>query len=199
MKKFTYTQVIAALKDGHFHEWPKKVQEEALRTRGPKGWTPLHHAAENGLLAQIPKEILNQNTLLHPDDLGWTPFHLAVESKSLEEIPRDLLTKENFLTPTLYGFTPLHSAAEKGILEQLPLDILTEDHLLFEDAEGWSPLHYAARDNSLKTLPIKLSMPTLKKLLECRQCSELSRAWIIAEIQKERLRATLKSADHPDL
>jgi len=199
MKKLTYTEVRAALEDGHFHEWSREVQEEALRTPGPRGWTPLHNAAENGLLSQIPQELLTQENLLKPDDYGWTPFHLAVESKSLGEIPKELLTRENFLTPTLSRFTPLHGAAENATLDQLPPHLLTEAHLLVKDDEGWSPLHYAARDNSLKTLPIKLSLPTLKKLRDWKQTCQESRAWITGEIQKEELRATLKTADHPEL
>jgi hypothetical protein len=201
MKTPTYLEVCNAIKKGTFTQWPKKVQEESLLTPGPylsKGWTPLHEAAEHGLLHQIPRRLLTEQALLTRDEAGWTPLHLMAESNS-RLFYKELLNKENILTPNNAGFTVLHAAAHSRGVDQIPQALLTEESLLTKDDEGWTPLHYAARDNWLESLPIKLSEKTFREILTWRQTSFRSREWVEKQLKKEELRRSLQKTNHPEL
>lgn len=124
----------------------------------------------------------------------------AIRNGQFGEWPRDL-QKEALLRSERDNWTALHELAYFGLLGKIPRECLTEKALLTPAKNGDTPLHFASRQGRLHTVPIKLSIPTLKALLqwERRDTCQESQTWIKKEIQKQELLKSLENCHHSDL
>jgi hypothetical protein len=81
---------------------PKLLTEENLLKKNKSGETPLHLAAMEGFLEQIPEEILTEENLRLNDHDGWCPLFWAGDRDQLNWIPYPILIKhKKFLLETL--------------------------------------------------------------------------------------------------
>lgn len=93
--------------------------------------TPLHWAAENGLLGIATRLIENGALVDAPDQFGRTPLHYAVRSSAMVEL---LLTAGADVNVTdMFARTPLHEAlrypASVRVLLEGGADITAEDFI----------------------------------------------------------------------
>ena len=87
------------------------------------GWTPLHIAASEGHLDQIPGVTAELLANVKDND-GWTPLHKAAENGHLDQVPGVTVgflasVKDNG------GKTPLHYATDYNHLAQIPDTTIT--------------------------------------------------------------------------
>jgi ankyrin repeat protein len=210
----TFTETCRAIVSGTFCKWPKEVQKAALAApenpHAHQRHTPLHESCIQGFIDKIPKDTLEEDLLLAPDEDGWTPIGYAALHGHLDKIPKEFLSEKTLLPPSTLSnpnprrpsLSPLHLAARGGSLHQIPPELLTEENLLTPDEQGEVPLLVAAHQGLLDTLPCKLSRPLLLQLLESPKTSEKSRQWITQEIRRrhqKELTQTLRNCLHPEL
>jgi len=131
---------------------PKPMSAKKFMIPNKDGFTPLHFAARDGNLAQVPAEVLTVANLLTESRIGLTPLSLAACNAALNEIPNSLLTPENMCKQNSLGISALHAAAEYGHIAMVPAAILTVENLLLEDKDGWTPLHWAEDTGTLDVL-----------------------------------------------
>lgn len=199
----TYQESLNALSSGLFAQWPRKIQETALKTpNGKSRHTVLHEAALLGILQKIPNAHLNDTTLCRSNQNSHTPVHLAATNGHLNQFPKGALTKKNLLKTNLLGQNSLHKAAQWDHLDQIPPEFLTEENLLLPDNNGDSPLSWYSLPKTLKKLHEKIPHATLKALLKNPKTPAGPREWIKREIknlEKENLRKILADTQHPCL
>jgi ankyrin repeat protein len=101
---------------------PKFLTEKNLTTKDKNehGNTPLHYAAQNKCLIQIPQEILTEKNLLICNDSGNNVIHWAAVSRGLNQIPQEILTEKNLQIKTQNGSDVFMYTARNGGLHQLP-------------------------------------------------------------------------------
>ncbi len=139
-----------------------KLTEETIRVRIKNGDTPLHRAAKNGKIHEIPKHLLRAELFLAKSNCGETPMHLAARHGHLDQIPSEYLTKETLTTSKEYETpksiarteTPLHIAVGCGHAEQIPKKFFTPEFLSIR-ASGYQTtlLHCLAYANRLDLVP----------------------------------------------
>jgi hypothetical protein len=61
------------------------------------GYTPLHEAAVQGHLDQVPAELLTVENMTMWNWLGVTPIHSAAKYGHLDQVPRDVITVDTML------------------------------------------------------------------------------------------------------
>lgn len=115
--------------------------------------TALHNAAEFGFLAQVPPDILNEQSIRLKDQSGSTVIHLACITGQVKLIPRQLLKEKDFCTKNKDGWTPLHCAAEYGHLDKVPKEFLTRGALKIKTQTGKTPLHKIADQKKIRQVP----------------------------------------------
>jgi ankyrin repeat protein len=201
VKKPTVRETCEAIKTGEFKHWPKEVQKKALLGKNSTGWTALHYAAAQGLLFEVPKDLMNEKVLLALNGEDWTPLDTACANNHFKQFPPEVLTEKALLTGDPQGHTALHSLTIYGRLDQIPKKLLTEKNLLTPDKEGNTPLLYVAVKGGLAELEkkVRLSSKSLKNLLDIPEISPGSREWIKKELGTREIRRALKTCSHPSL
>jgi len=148
-----------------------KLTEETIRARIKTGDTPLHRAAKNGQIAEIPSQLLDTELFMAKNNAGETPLHVAAEHGHLDQVPREFLTKEALTVSTSPPYAPqgvyktgsdysartetvLHIAARCGHADQIPKEFLTPEFLSIE-ATGYrtTVLHDLAYSKRLDLVP----------------------------------------------
>jgi hypothetical protein len=76
MKAPSYLETLEAISNDSFSSWPTKTQKMGLLSQNASQ-TPLHYAAANNLLPNIPKPLLTEKLLLKKNYYGDTPFDEA--------------------------------------------------------------------------------------------------------------------------
>jgi hypothetical protein len=90
------------------------------------GDTPVHRAAKQGRLNEIPIDLLSVDSFLIANSDGRTPLHIAAMNSHLDQVPAQFLTEATLSARDVYGSAVLHRAAENGSLAQIPPALLTE-------------------------------------------------------------------------
>jgi hypothetical protein len=167
-----------------------KLTEETIRGRTRGGGTPVHRAAKNGTIHEIPRNLLQTELFMAKNNSGITPLDLAAEFGHLEQVPLQCLTTD---TVTL---RVLVLAAEFGHLEQVPLQCLTKELVTMPTrgtyttdsgyvARTETPLHVAVRCGHAGQIPPEFLTPeflsieakgdgdTLLHYLACANCLDL--------------------------
>jgi hypothetical protein len=115
---------------------------------GRRGYTQLHHCAENGLTTSVERllSIRNINVNVKDDVYGDTPLHYAASYNGHIEIARLLLQNGADVNAkdTSWDRTPLHDAAFHGHIDILHLLVENGANLEAQDNIGWRALHIAA-------------------------------------------------------
>ena len=136
-----------------------KLTEETIRARTKRGDTPLHRAAKNGTIHEIPRHLLQTELFMVAKNGSFsteTPLHTAARYGHLDQVPVEFLTKETLTVSAEYEEkesrtgptpprteTPLHVAVRCGHGDQIPQEFLTPEFLSIE-ATGYrnTLLHY---------------------------------------------------------
>lgn len=148
-----------------------KLTEETIKVRTKSGDTPLHRAAKNGKIHEIPRHLLQAEFFLAKNHSGKTPLHIAAEHGCLNQIPSEFLTKKMLTDPITWHNAPngvyttgsgyvartetiLHVAVRCGHAEQIPKEFLTPECLSIE-ASGYrtTVLHDLAYRKCLDLVP----------------------------------------------
>ena len=149
------------------HNAPREIVKELAtaikeffkvrQSRYGKQWSPLHIAAERGLL------ILGQHITRRTEDnnprigdknpmqtVGISALHMAAQEGHLEFCIFIMEKLENKNPGDNDGDTPLHLAARDGHLKVCRAIIETVENKNPEDNDGWTPLHSAAQEGLLE-------------------------------------------------
>jgi ankyrin repeat protein len=148
-----------------------KLTEETIRKRTKAGDTPLHRAAKEGRIREIPPHLLKIELFMVKNGAGDTPLHIAAKQGHLDQVPRQFLTKDTLTISTSPHYAPasvyttgsgykartvtaLHIAVSSGHAEQIPKEFMTPEFLSIP-ATGyrWTVLHYLAMRNQLDLVP----------------------------------------------
>ncbi len=146
-----------------------ELTQETIRARNKNGDTPLHRAAKEGRINEIPKHLFQPELFMARNNsfARETPLHIAARYGHLDQVPPEFLTKETLTASTEYEKkksltgstpprteTPLHTAARCGHADQIPKEFLTPEYLSIE-ASGYrnTVLHDLAYSNSLDLVP----------------------------------------------
>jgi hypothetical protein len=71
-----------------------KLTEETIRQKTKRGDIPLHRAAKNGQIDQIPSHLLTVDLFLEENGSGETPLHVAAKYGHLDQVPLQFFTIE---------------------------------------------------------------------------------------------------------
>ncbi|NOS72322.1 MAG: hypothetical protein HOP33_20660 [Verrucomicrobia bacterium] len=161
-----------------------KLTEETILARTKSGDTPLHRAAKNGLITEVPIHLLNHGLFMVKNSAGETPLHVAARHGHLDQVPREFMTKELLTISTSPPYAPqgvyttgsgyvartetvLHIAVRCGQADRIPLEIFTPD-LLSIEATGYRQtlLHDLAYANRLDLVPEKFANSDIWRLVD---------------------------------
>jgi len=113
--------------------------------RDNAGWTPLHHAANNGHL-DIVKELLKEPGTLRniPDNNGFTPLHLACKYGHMEVVKFLVIAYPDVgadvNAQTIAGNTPLHLACYNKNIDAVTFLIDNKAKPTFKNNAGQRPI-----------------------------------------------------------
>ena len=112
---------------------------ETIRVKTKTGNTPLHRAAKEGRIHEIPCQLLEMDLFLTHNKSGQTPVDLAAANGHLDQIPHQFLTKETLANSVLSHYTgsgylarrptALHIAVYCGHADQIPKEFFTPEFL----------------------------------------------------------------------
>jgi len=114
--------------------------------------TPLHRSAASGSIAFVPKELLNQKTLLHQEKNGETILFKILKYGHTDILPKEFWDTVEFSTICSPEDTILTAAARFRQLHKLPPHYLTFDNLA-DDSHKESAFYVAACNGTLDQLP----------------------------------------------
>ena len=121
-----------------------------------KGVTPLHLAAKNANLDQVPVELLTKANMNAADSFGTTVLQEAFRGQGCYQLAQELISQETVQKRDANGDTALHIAAERGTLDGVPTELLSEENMLAPNHAGITPLHKAAYFGHMAKVPKKL-------------------------------------------
>ena len=144
-----------------------------LNEQCPKGLTPLHFAAHNGLpeLAQLligAKADLNAQTRN-----GCTPLHLALQNGQTELVQLLIRAKADVNLKDSWGRTALHVAVERGLAELAQLLIRAKADLNAQTRSGCTPLHLALQNGQTELVQLLIRAKADLNLKDSRGCTAL--------------------------
>lgn len=150
-----------------------KLTEISIRSRTESGDTPLHRAAKNGSIDEVPRSLLKVDLFLQGNSRLETPLHLAAKNGQLAKVPREFLTNETLSQFDYHGRAPLHIAASYGHADQIPTELLTLDLLRIRTQNFASNtfLHLVAETNTFHLIP---SSCVKDELMELKNGYQLS-------------------------
>ena len=114
-------------------------------------WSPLHIAAEQGLLPlvkHVHERILDKNPIEVTSMMS--PLHLVAKNQDLDVCKFLIDEATDVNARNVHKETPLHYAAQEGHLKLFQLLFERLDNKLPEDFMGLTPYHIAARNGQLE-------------------------------------------------
>lgn len=150
-----------------------QLTEDTIRKKTQTGDTPLHRAAKQGRIDEIPKHLLSIGLFLITNFRDQTPVHVAARYGTLDKVPPEFLSKETMTASTEYGESlvytrkesktgttppktqsPLHTAVRYGNADQIPKQFLAPEFLSIQ-ASGYrlTVLHELAYASRLDLVP----------------------------------------------
>ena len=141
------------------HQTPNEIVKELATacqqffqfrsSRFEKQWSPLHVAAERGLL-RLCQLITQRTGEINPrQGDGTTALHMAAQEGHLEICLFIMEKLENKNPEDNNGWTPLHSAAQEGHLEVCRAIMEKLENKNPRKNNGWTPLHFSAQEGHL--------------------------------------------------
>jgi endogenous inhibitor of DNA gyrase (YacG/DUF329 family) len=173
----------------------RKLTEKTIKARTKTGDTPLHRAAKNGKIQEIPQHLLQTELFTLKNNRGQTPLDLAARHGHFDKVPRQFLTKETV-------GRVLHALVICGHAEHIPKEFLKPEFLSITDG-GETVLHALARVDRLDLVPEIYANSEIwnsrdssgrtprdlhQVYLEWKILKERKRAETATEKQKEKLR-----------
>jgi hypothetical protein len=101
------------------------LTEESIRARTKTADTPLHRAAKQGRIHEVPSHLLTAELFMAANDSGETPLHVAAMYGHLNQVPLEFLTKTTLAVLDKYGRAALHAAAGSGYINTVPIMLVT--------------------------------------------------------------------------
>ena len=122
----------------------------------PADASPLHWAAENGMIRTIAELIAAEEDVNATDDDGQTALHIAAynSNAAITKLLLEHNADPNAEGPS--GQTPLHAAAEVGATGVAAMLIAAKAEVTPDDNSGYTPLHAAAWNNHPETAMLLL-------------------------------------------
>ena len=141
------------------------LTEVSIRNRTQIGNTPLHMAAKNGRIHEIPSNLFQLALFLEKNHHGQTPLHLAAQYGHLDQVPKAFLTRESLTVFDSDGNTPLHKAAGYEHIDQIPDEFLTSEFLKLRARNqcAWTVFHHVACANAVDQIPCQSITPEMWK------------------------------------
>lgn len=174
---------------------PTCMDSYTLFMRDKQGNTPFIMMADNGLLAQVPRELLTIEHLTQANLLGETALQAALRN-SFDLIPKEYLTVDLLLEADTNGYSGFHALAQGSALGKLPAGILKSDHLVLADKTGTTPLHWAAK-RDLSQIPTGLVSPAAFLLRNYADVTPLH--WAATSSQLNRVPLEVLTPDNLDI
>lgn len=142
-----------------------KLTEQTIRIKTSVGNTPLHTAAKNGRIHEIPSNLLKLELFLEKNNLGQTPLHLAAQYGHLDQVPQEYLTRETLTAFDSDGNTAFHKAAGYEHIDQIPEKFLTSEFLKLraKTPSAWTVFHHVACANAVDQVPPQSITPEMWK------------------------------------
>jgi hypothetical protein len=168
---------------GELHKIPPKLitKERILKEKTLGKDNVLHYAAHYGCLEQIPKSLLNYETMSTVNNYKETPLHSAADGGKLNLIPTEFLTQENLDREDNWG-TVFHKAALNCTFDTFPKRFLTEKNLMAKSI--------TSEVSPLVVLAHKCSEPETNHSKQHRAVSQFSK--LIKNLSKESLNSLIK-------
>ena len=122
----------------------------------PEGASPLHWAAENGMIRTIAELIAAGKDINATDDDGQTALHIAAYNSDapITKLLLEHKADANAVGPS--GQTPLHAAAEVGATAVAALLLAAKAEASVADNSKYTPLHASAWNNHPQTAMLLL-------------------------------------------
>jgi ankyrin repeat protein len=121
-----------------------------VNSKDAKGWTPLHMAAQRGLVV-VTKLLIDAGANVHiTDNHRITPLYMAVLSGRLELLKHLLDAKADINVTLDNGNTPLHLAAFRGNSDMLTFLAEYGANVHAKNNKGNAPLHLAVMRDQLE-------------------------------------------------
>ncbi len=133
---------LLALTLRHFRTLSRQASER--RGDEPPAFTPLHRAAEKGLINSLKLQLERGEDADLRDDVGMTPLHYAARTGEREAMDILLANGADANPRGERGWTPLHMAAAMGHAEAVDLLLRNGANPNAADEAGLTPLHHAA-------------------------------------------------------
>ncbi|OCT49282.1 ankyrin [Cladophialophora carrionii] len=181
---------------------------EQLDYPGPKGFTPLHKAVEQGDEEMVTTLLQAGALVAATNSQGTTPLHVAALRGYLPIAKLLVLSGALVQVKDREGLCPLDSAATGGFTDMVAYFVENGGNIFHRGRELWTPLHRAARRGHTEIVrfflqrgvnaltsdfksntPLHLavrsgSMAAVKTLVEYSSDSELKRAQLFSRDKK---------------
>jgi hypothetical protein len=151
----SFLHVCASARE--LHQIPKEylTKDRLSKTIKKSHDTVIGYAAYCGCLYQLPRELVNQESMSHRNSRNETPLHMATENGTLHLVPKRFLTQENLEKEDDWG-TVFQKAAMNCTFENFPQALLTEENLIKRNKNnGMNPLYILAREYCESSEPDK--------------------------------------------
>jgi hypothetical protein len=129
------------------------LDAQSILKQTKTGDTPIHRAAKQGRLNEIPAGLLSISHFLIANNDKRTALHVAAMNSHLDQVPIKFLTEETLCARDVYGSAVVHRAAEYGSLEQIPRNLLSEKVMLLRNKQ----------DQTVRDI-VKANRPTEKQI-----------------------------------
>jgi len=123
------------------------------------GSSPLHAAANYGVLNEVPPDVLTLENMFAEDNDKMTVLRLAILSEHLDQVPKELFTAEVLLRRAPNDDTLLHELVLRRRLDMVPQDVLISNLLVVGRAH--TVLESAIMSNCLEQVPKEVLTPEL--------------------------------------
>ncbi len=129
-----------------------------LNVNDGSGWTPLHHACQNGDLETVKTLIKNEASVHSFSNKQFYPIHIAALNNHPAIIEFLFENQAKLECKNDEGCTPLHLAAKKGHVESMRKLLDLGANIYAEDIRSWTALHYASYNSIFFLNKIKLTL-----------------------------------------
>ncbi|MFP4498886.1 MAG: ankyrin repeat domain-containing protein, partial [Vulcanimicrobiota bacterium] len=151
---YEVTGIHKAVLDNDLEEVKRILAEDKkqVNRKDPKGFTPLHFAAEIGNI-DIATHLLDQGAIIGVvNESGWSVMHNAARTGQLDMAMFLVTRGAKTDVPSKMGWTPMHIAAANNQLKFVKFLVEQNADMNARNVDGWTPLHRAAANGAVETV-----------------------------------------------